>query len=109
MRRLPPQKVQDHLYKLIDICPEDIHADLYELIDVPLFTETCKDHNRPFLCSDLNRDADSYRSPYSGKYQPALEDGYQPNPELRKLEQKMNDAFTEYTKQYYGGGALSSV
>lgn len=108
MRRLPPQKVQDHLYKLIDICPEDIHADLYEMIDVPLFTETCKEHNRPFLCSDLNRDADSYRSPYSGKYQPDLDDGYQPPSELRTLEMKMNDAFAEYTRQYYSGG-ISSV
>ena len=108
MRRLPPQKVQDHLYKLVDISPESIHPDLYEMIDVPLEIETCDSHNRPFLCSDLNRDADSYRSPFSGEYQPPLEDGLKPSPELRKLEIKMNDAFIEYTRQYYAGG-ISSV
>jgi hypothetical protein len=46
---------------------------------------------RNFLLCDYNRDMDSYRSPWSGQYFPALEDGDVPPPPLRRLEQHANE------------------
>lgn len=39
------------------------------------------------------------RSPWSSKYKPELEDGVQPSPELRNLEQEANEVFSIYRDQ----------
>ncbi len=61
----------------------------------------------PFLKTEFNRDGDAYRSPLSNKYFPESE-GYQPHGDLRRIEEIGNVLFTEYTKLYYGAGAISS-
>ena len=52
----------------------------------PLKEATDKESGRRYLLCEYNRDADSYRSPWTNSYDPPLEDGYAPGPELRKLE-----------------------
>nr|GEV95002.1 probable F-actin-capping protein subunit beta [Tanacetum cinerariifolium] len=54
---------------------------------------------REFILCDLNRDADSYRSPWSNKYHPPLKEGLHPSLELRKLEIEANEVFTLYRDQ----------
>ncbi|CAL5384249.1 unnamed protein product [Camellia sinensis] len=66
------------------------------------------DSGKEFILCEYNRDADSYRSPWSNKYHPALEDGPCPSLELRKLEIEANEVFAVYRDQYYEGG-ISSV
>uniref|UniRef100_A0A7N0VKR0 F-actin-capping protein subunit beta n=1 Tax=Kalanchoe fedtschenkoi TaxID=63787 RepID=A0A7N0VKR0_KALFE len=68
----------------------------------------CDDENgKEFIVCEYNRDADSYRSPWSNKYHPPLKDGTCPSPELRKLEVEANDVFSIYRDQYYEGGVSS--
>jgi len=62
-----------------------------------------------FLKCEFNRDGDSYRSPISNKYWPALSDGRKPGNELRELEIKFNKMFPHYAKNYYGNQAICSV
>ncbi|RVW94913.1 putative F-actin-capping protein subunit beta [Vitis vinifera] len=66
------------------------------------------DSGKEFILCEYNRDADSYRSPWSNKYHPPLEDGPYPSSELRKLEIEANEVFSIYRDQYYEGG-ISSV
>ncbi|GJV25590.1 probable F-actin-capping protein subunit beta [Tanacetum coccineum] len=66
------------------------------------------DSGKEFILCEYNRDADSYRSPWSNKFHPHLEDGMYPSEELRKLEVEANEVFTIYRDQYYEGG-ISSV
>ncbi|GJZ82022.1 probable F-actin-capping protein subunit beta [Tanacetum coccineum] len=67
-----------------------------------------EDSGKEFILCEYNRDADSYRSPWSNKFHPHLEDGMYPSEELRKLEVEANEVFTIYRDQYYEGG-ISSV
>ena len=65
-------------------------------------------------------DGDSYRSPWSGEFEPALEQsseggvdegagaGAVPSDRVRKMEIRANEAFDVYRELYYEGG-LSSV
>lgn len=106
MRRLPPQKVDRHLSELIDLQP-DLCEDLLQTVDVPLKIAHDKEHKRDYLICDYNRDGDSYRSCWSGEYDPPLDDGAQPSPERRNLEIILNDAFDEYRNQYFEGGCSS--
>jgi len=106
MRRLPPQRVDRHLSQLIDLQPE-LCVELLQTVDVPLKIAHDKDHKREYLICDYNRDGDSYRSCWSGQYDPPLEDGAQPSEHLRQLEIALNDAFDEYRNQYFEGGVSS--
>ncbi|GKC26811.1 probable F-actin-capping protein subunit beta [Tanacetum coccineum] len=67
-----------------------------------------EDSGKEFILCEYNRDADSYRSPWSNKFHPHLDDGMYPSEELRKLEVEANEVFTIYRDQYYEGG-ISSV
>lgn len=58
------------------------------------------------LC-DFNRDGDSYRSPWSNKYDPPLEDGLVSTDRVRKLEVSLNEAIRVYLDLYYEGGVSS--
>lgn len=60
MRRLPPEKVQQNLSKLIDIVP-DLTEDLLAAVDQPLKVDNCKKTGKSYLLCDYNRDADSFR------------------------------------------------
>ncbi|GJW88425.1 probable F-actin-capping protein subunit beta [Tanacetum coccineum] len=58
-----------------------------------------EDSGKEFILCEYNRDADSYRSPWSNKFHPHLEDGMYPSEELRKLEVEANEVFTIYRDQ----------
>lgn len=62
-----------------------------------------------FIKSEFNCELDSYRSPHSNKYFPAVDNAKYPPNELRELEIMLNKLFKEYAKLYYGNTALTSV
>lgn len=82
--------------------------DLLSSVDQPLGVKMCKKTGKKYLTCDYNRDGDSYRSPWSGEYDPQLPDGVAPSDDLRKLEVFANDSFDIYRDLYYEGG-ISSV
>jgi capping protein beta len=69
--------------------------------------KTCAKTSKKYLTCDYNRDGDSYRSPWSGEYEPAVADGPLPSASLRKLEIIANDSFDIYRDLYYEGGISS--
>ncbi|KAI1296640.1 F-actin-capping protein subunit beta [Halotydeus destructor] len=121
MRRLPPQDIEKNLSDLIDLvslipfigmlrralmCPllcEDLLSSVDQPLKVARDTETARD----YLLCDYNRDGDSYRSPWSNKYDPPLEDGAMPSERLRQLEIDANAAFDMYREMYFEGGVSS--
>lgn len=107
MRRMPPSLSQNALSSLLALLPEH-SPELLSRVDQPLQVAIDADSGKDFLLCDYNRDGDSYRSPWSNKYYPPLEDGAQPSTDLRKLEVEANDIFAIYRDQYYEGG-ISSV
>ncbi|GAA5990017.1 hypothetical protein JCM5350_002369, partial [Sporobolomyces pararoseus] len=107
LRRLPPQKVSQNLDSLVTILP-DLGDDLLSSVDQPLrVVEDRENGGKEYLVCDYNRDGDSYRSPWTNEYTPALSDGTVPSPGLRKLEIAMNEAFDVYRDLYYEGGVSS--
>eukprot|EP00003_Mantamonas_plastica_P024015 TRINITY_DN441_c0_g1_i1.p1 TRINITY_DN441_c0_g1~~TRINITY_DN441_c0_g1_i1.p1 ORF type:complete len:272 (-),score=76.54 TRINITY_DN441_c0_g1_i1:665-1453(-) len=106
MRRLPPSEVSENLGGILDLVP-DLTEDLLAAVDQPL--EVAVDSSgRDYLLCDYNRDADSFRSPWTNEYDPPLDDGAVPSDDVRKLEIVLNDAFNAYRELYYDGG-ISSV
>jgi len=106
MRRLPPQNVEDNLAGLLDVAP-DLTEELLASVDQPLKVQKCKETGKNYLLCDYNRDGDSYRSPWSNKYNPPLSDGAVPSPQLRQTEIQANDAFDTYREMYFEGGVSS--
>lgn len=106
LRRLPPSNIDNHLRNVIKLLP-DLTDDLLSAVDQPLKIATCSVTGKPYLLCDYNRDGDSFRSPWSNEYEPALADGSVPSPEVRKLEISANDAFDTYKDLYYDGGVSS--
>jgi len=105
MRRLPPQQIEKNLSDLIDLVP-DLCEDLLSSVDQPL--KVARDSSgRDYLLCDYNRDGDSYRSPWTNSYDPALSDGTMPSERLRKLEVDANAAFDQYREMYFEGGVSS--
>jgi len=107
MRRLPPSQIEDNLAGLIDLVP-DLMEDLLSAVDQPLKVAHDKTAKRDYLLCDYNRDGDSYRSPWTNKYTPPLDDGHVPSAELRALEVEANETFDIYRDLYFEGG-ISSV
>ncbi|KAF9610805.1 hypothetical protein IFM89_024937 [Coptis chinensis] len=107
MRRIHPKHTETALSALLSLLPHH-SSDLLSQLDQPLQVLCDMDIGKEFILCEYNRDADSYRSPWSNKYHPPLEDGQLPSPELRKLEIEANDVFAIYRDQYYEGG-ISSV
>jgi capping protein beta len=106
MRRLPPQQIEKNLSDLIDLVP-DLCEDLLSSVDQPLKIARDKQVGKDYLLCDYNRDGDSYRSPWTNTYDPALEDGAMPSEKLRSLEIKANEAFDQYREMYFEGGVSS--
>ena len=48
-----------------------------------------------------------FRSPWSNKYDPPLDDGAVPSDKLRTLEVQANQAFDTYRELYFEGGICS--
>ena len=108
MRRMPPKDIEDNLSGLLNLVPE--HTDeLLQRVDQPLQVATCPETQRSYLLCDYNRDGDSYRSPWSNKYDPPIDDGdgFVPSDSLRPLEIQFNDVFDAYRNLYFEGGVSS--
>lgn len=95
MRRLPPHKCTKHLNDIINLCPQ-LCEDLLSMVDQPLQIAKDKETKREYLLCDYNRDADSYRSPWSNTYDPPISDANYPSESLRKLEIEANATFQAY-------------
>jgi len=106
MRRLPPQQIEENLSDLIDLVP-DLCEDLLSSVDQPLKIARDKETGKDYLLCDYNRDGDSYRSPWTNKYDPPLDDGALPSDKLRRLEVDANAAFDQYREMYFEGGVSS--
>ncbi|KAL6869051.1 F-actin-capping protein subunit beta [Amphichorda felina] len=122
LRRLNPKNTTDHLNSIISLAP-DLTEDLLASVDQPLTVKRCKDSGREYLLCDYNRDGDSYRSPWSNKFDPPLDEGGAggvgaggnegagegaiPSERVRKMEIKANEAFDVYRELYYEGGVSS--
>lgn len=97
----------------------DLTEDLLSSVDQPLSIRRCAQTGRDYLLCDYNRDGDSYRSPWSGEFEPALEQGSEggaedgagegavPSERVRKMEVRANEAFDVYRELYYEGGVSS--
>ena len=109
LRRLPPQKVSLNLEALQSLLPEDQTSELLASVDVPLSTRTCRQTGREYLLCDYNRDGDSYRSPWSGEWDPAIEDPILLSEGTRELEVKANDAFDSYRDLYRSPDARGCI
>merc|ERR1719453_1557543 len=107
MRRMPPAQCENSLAGLIELAP-DLTDELLNHVDQPLKVDKDSKANRNFVLCDYNRDGDSYRSPWSNKYYPEMEDGFLPSDNLRKMEVEANALFDIYRHQYFEGG-FSSV
>lgn len=110
MRRMPPSSIEQNLSGLLNLAPQ--HTDEFlQRVDQPLAVETCEETGKKYLLCDYNRDGDSYRSPWSNKYYPAIEDedGFFPSDDLRQLEIQFNEVFDAYRDLYYDNGGVSSV
>ena len=101
LRRLPPSKTSHNLQLLQSLLPEEVTAELLQSIDQPLLTRICAKTGREYLLCDYNRDGDSYRSPWSGEWDPKIDDPVVLDEAVRELEIKANDAFDSYRDLYY--------
>eukprot|EP00696_Hemimastix_kukwesjijk_P016845 gnl/Hemi2/5357_TR1850_c0_g1_i1.p1 gnl/Hemi2/5357_TR1850_c0_g1~~gnl/Hemi2/5357_TR1850_c0_g1_i1.p1 ORF type:complete len:287 (+),score=75.46 gnl/Hemi2/5357_TR1850_c0_g1_i1:90-950(+) len=107
-RRLPPSDIRRNLLGLFELV-EDEHVEehLLQDVDQPLVIKRDPVAGRDYLCCDFNRDADSFRSPWTNTYSPPLADGNVPSDELRKLEEVLNQVFDNYRDKYFEGGVSS--
>jgi capping protein beta len=111
LRKVNPQRLPQHLTNVSRLNTA-ISEDLLSTVDIPLAITQDPESGKAFLCCDYNRDLDSFRSPWSNKYYPKLEDDEEspyPSAQLRKLEVALNDGFDVYRDLYYEAGGLSSV
>jgi capping protein beta len=107
MRRLPPTQIDDNLASLIDLVP-DLTSELLQAVDQPLKIAHDAAAKRDYLLCDYNRDGDSYRSPWTNKYDPPLDDGGAlPSDKLRNIETQANEVFDIYRDLYFEGGVSS--
>lgn len=113
LRRLDPCKVEENLRRIIELEPE-LAEDLLSSVDVTLKVQRDDKHQgKQYLCCDYNRDGDSYRSPWSNEYIPALnaadaEEAPVPGETLRQMEILCNKSFEIYKDLYYEGGYSSA-
>lgn len=109
MRRMPPSLTDTSLDGLVNLCP-DLTDELLQRVDQPLKTAVDPQSGRAFILCDYNRDGDSYRSPWSNQYVPALSDGFKPTSAIRKIEEQANGVFDKYRKLYFEDeNSVSSV
>jgi len=106
MRRLPPTATEANLAGLIDLVP-DLVESLLSSVDQPIKVAYDSTSKRDYLLSDYSRDGDSYRSPWSNRYDPPLPDGIVPSAALRQTEVALNQAMDIYRDLYYEGGVSS--
>lgn len=108
MRRMPPSSTENSLAGLLELVPDQTDEILTH-VDQPLKIQKDPKAGRNFVLCDYNRDGDSYRSPWSNEYFPAMDDGFLPNPKLRAMEVTANKLFDVYRKLYFEEGSHSSA
>jgi len=106
MRRMPPSATENSLAGLIELVP-DLTDELLNHVDQPLKVQKDTVTGKHYILCDYNRDGDSYRSPWSNKYFPEMEDGFLPTQRLRQMEMEANTIFDTYRKLYFEGGYSS--
>jgi capping protein (actin filament) muscle Z-line, beta len=106
MRRLPPSQTETNLSGLVSLLPE-LSEDLLQRVDQPLQIGVDESNNKKYILCDYNRDGDSYRSPWSNKYFPEIDDGFLPSDALRQTELEANRVFDAYRHLYFEGGVSS--
>jgi len=109
LRRSPPSDVDNNLERLIAL-RGDLDEELCQRVDTPLEVDSDEKTGQKFILCDYNRDGDSYRSPWSNEYFPAIDDGddgFKPSANLRQLEIEANKVFDVYRHQYFEGGVSS--
>lgn len=106
LRRLPPTTILNSLAALLHIQP-DLTDQLLSTVDQPLKLQFDVIAQQKYIICDYNRDGDSYRSPYSNKYYPSIDDAVELNNELRLMEIDSNKIFELYKKQYFDTGYCS--
>ncbi|KAG9396954.1 F-actin-capping protein subunit beta [Carpediemonas membranifera] len=99
-------KIPELVGHLCSLCP-DLTDDWLTSIDQPLQVKKCAKTGRDFVLCDYNRDADSYRSPFSNEYEPPLEDAVLPRTTSASSRLRANDIFATFTKLYYESGVCS--
>jgi len=109
LRRLDPKNIEENLQNIIKLNP-DLTEDLLSSVDIPLSVSRDEENGKKYLTCDYNRDLNSFRSPWSNKYYPKLNDDDEspyPSDRLRQLEIHANDSFDIYRDLYYEGGVSS--
>jgi capping protein beta len=109
LRRTSPHDVEDNLERLGALRP-DLDEELWQRVDTPLQTQVDPESQKEYVLCDYNRDGDSYRSPWTNKYYPPLDDGdegFRPSQQLRNLEIECNAVFDVYRHLYFEGGVSS--
>lgn len=107
LRRMPPSLLLNSLSGLLTLQP-NLTDSLLSTVDQPLQVRTDPITNNQYILCDYNRDGDSYRSPWSNKYDPTLDyDALYPNDTLRNMEIEANTIFDIYKKQYFDTGVSS--
>ena len=114
IRKMPVSKYKKSIEAVTNLIYEedDLLNEFLQKIDQP--ADVFEDKSSVFLTCEFNRDGDYYRSNVTNTYFPKPEDKEEelslryPSKELREFEVKVNKAFSEYTKQYYGSTALCS-
>jgi capping protein beta len=106
---MPPDQAEKNLAGLAHLISDDELVDqIYQRADKPMEGAKCLTTGSSFIKCEYNRDADSYRSPWSNQYQPPIEGANLPSDSLRALESECNTVFSEYVRLYYDE-AISSV
>jgi capping protein beta len=100
MRRLPPSDVRRNVSGLC-VLGAGLTEEWLQRIDTPLAVGFDSVAGKSFLLCDYNRDGDSYRSPWSNTYYPALADGFLPSTALRTLEERAGEVWEAYREAYY--------
>jgi len=109
MRRLPPKRTADTINDVLDVAGEEAQwaEEFLGAVDAPLRVAADPVDGTSYLLCDYNRDGDSYRSPWSNKYDPPIEDGALPSERMRGMEENANEVLSIYRELYFEGGASS--
>jgi capping protein beta len=105
LRHTDPKDVDDRIFEVIKL-NTSVTEDILAQTDVPLKTAADSAGNQYILC-DYNRDSDSYRSPFTNAYLPALPKGILLPDDLREMEVMANHGFQSYLRQYFDSGVIS--
>lgn len=112
-RSMPPSQIAqtiEHINQIVS--DEDKQDEIVQRINRPFETGTDEEDGQTFLKCEYNKDGDSYRSPFSNKYFPALpedvQDAFYPTGQLLSLEEKMNSILFDYLKLYFENGIASA-